>query len=318
MFKIFMGSLVALATLVCGAAPSAQAAFPDKPITIIVPYAPGGMSDLTARIVAEGLAAEIGQAVAVVNKVGGAGAQGTHELTRSKDGYTLAVVPPPIMFPEIYRPDVASMFTHADIQPVARVAVNVTPLVVSKDMPVNTVAEFIDYAKKNPGLRFGHSGRGNTTHLIGVDLARIGGFKAQDVPYASDSPVVTAILGKQIGFGFPTLPAVIGHIKAGTVKCLAVHLPERDPELSQIPTFGEAGIKLEVPQSFNSLIASRHTPPEQVAYLSDALARVYKKPEFLAMLRKIGAYPGYLGNQALREELNNYEKSAQKFIELIR
>ena len=315
LFKTAAGLALALFIGFMG---TVHAAFPDKPITIIVPYSPGGMSDLTARVVSQGLSAQIGQSVAVVNRVGGGGAQGTHELTRSKDGYTLAVVPPPMIFPEIYRPDVTSMFTSKDIIPVCRVAINITPIVIGKDIPANTLAEFIEYAKKNPGLRYGHSGRGNTTHVIGVDIARLTGIKIQDVPYSSDATVATAILGKQIPFGFPTMPAVLSHIRAGSVKCLAVHLPKRDPDVPDVPTFSEAGLNLEVPQSFNTLIASKNTPPEQIAFLRQAMGRAYKDPNYVAMVRKIGAYPGYLSDEELKEELAKFEENARRFINLIR
>lgn len=182
--------LVAMFFAVAGAA---FGAYPEKAVQLIVPYPPGGISDLTARVLAANIEPFLGQQLLVVNKPGGGGAIGGFAVTRGEPGYTLGIFAPVLAFPEYYRQEAA--YTSADVRPVARQFMMLTTIVVKSDAPPNNMKEFIQWVEKNPGMKYGHTGKGATTHLVGVDLADLLGLNMVDLPFQGDSQVVTAVLG---------------------------------------------------------------------------------------------------------------------------
>jgi tripartite-type tricarboxylate transporter receptor subunit TctC len=286
--------------------------FPEKPVRIIVPYGPGGISDLTARTLSSVIGEYLGRPLAVVNKPGGGGVIGGHFMTQGKPGYTMAIFAPVLAFPEIYRPDAA--YTSANIRPVCRQFMMLTTLFVRKDAPPNNIKEFVAWVKKNPGMKYGHTGRGATTHMVSADLADLVGLNLKDLPFQGDTKVVSAVLGGHVPIGFANLPGVISHIKAGTVKALGIYADKRIPEAGQVATFGEQGYKLRLPYPFGGLFVPRASTDQQVDILDRAVGQASQHKSYLKLMGKIGAYVAYMPRPEFEAELNTYQKVAREFM----
>ncbi len=315
MFKTMTKTLALAVSLLLGFGGSALAEYPERPLTVIVPYGPGGMSDLTARSLANSLQTIINQSIGVVNRAGGGGVVGGHTVAQSRPSYTYGLLAPVGSMPEIFRPDAAGAFSSKDLLPVSRVAVNVTTLVVSNDFPAKNLKEFIEYCRKNPGVKYGHTGRGNATHLLGADLALLEKLDMQDVPYQGDAKVAAAILGGQLKVGVSTLPGVLAHIKAGSMRAIGIYVPERIKEIPDVQTFAEQGVQLRMPAAFNALFAPLNTPQEHLDLMDKAVAKAFEDPAFIESLNKIGSHPGYLNRADFMKELETYKKVANEFAE---
>lgn len=298
-----------LGLLIIGLASSALAKYPERAVQLIVPYPPGGISDLTARVLSNHIEPFLGQQMLVVNKPGGGGAIGGFAVTRGEPGYTIGVFAPVLAFPEYYRTEAA--YTSSDIRPVARQFMMLTTIVVRKDAPCNNLKEFVQWVEKNPGLKYGHTGKGATTHLVGVDLADLLGLKMIDVPFQGDAQVATAVLGGHIPIGFANLPAVISHIKAGTLKGIAIYADKRIEEIPDVPTVQEGGYKLRLPYPFGGIFAPKGTTDEQLDKLSEAIGKAAGLEAYSQDMKKIGAYSAYLSRADFDKELAVYKKVAE-------
>jgi tripartite-type tricarboxylate transporter receptor subunit TctC len=297
---------------VAGPGGFAEAKYPEKSVELIVPYPPGGISDLTSRVLANYMASFLGQSVIVVNKPGGGGAVGGFAVTRGEPGYSMGIFAPVLAFPEYFRPEAA--YTSADVRPVARQFMMLTSIIVNKDAPPNTLKEFVQWVEKNPGIKYGHTGKGATTHLVGVDLADLAGLKMTDVPFQGDSQVVTAVLGGHVPIGFTNLPSVVSHIKAGTVKVLAVYADKRIEEAPNVPTVLEGGYKLRLPYPFGGLFAPKATTDEMLDKLSEAIGKAAEQEGYKRDMQKIGAYAAYLSRAEFEKELAVYKKVAGEIV----
>jgi len=291
---------------------SAFGKYPEKAVQIIVPYPPGGISDLTARVLANAIEPYLGQPLLVVNKPGGGGAIGGFAVTRGEPGYTIGVFAPVLAFPEYYRTEAA--YTSADTRPVARQFMMLTTIVVKNDAPPNTLREFVQWVEKNPGMKYGHTGKGATTHLVGVDLADLLGLKIIDVPFQGDAHVVIAVLGGHVPIGFANLPGVVSHIKAGTLKGMAIYADKRIEDVPQIPTVEEHGYKLRLPYPFGGIFAPKATPDFMVDKLSEAIGKANEQESYQKEMKKIGAYSAYLPRAAFEKELAVYKTVAEGFM----
>lgn len=290
----------------------AFAKYPEKSVQIIVPYPPGGISDLTARVLSSHIEPYLGQQLIVVNKPGGGGAIGGYAVTRSEPGYAMGIFAPVLAFPEFYRPEAA--YKSTDVRPIARQFMMLTTIVVKKDAPPNNLKEFVEWVKKNPGIKYGHTGKGATTHLVGVDLAGIAGLKMTDVPFQGDSKVVTAVLGGHVPIGFANLPGVISHIKAGTLKGIAIYADKRMEQVPQVHTILEQGYKLRLPYPFGGLFAPKETTEAMLDTLSAAVGKADAQPSYKKEMQKIGAYPAYLSRKEFEKELSVYKTVAEEFL----
>lgn len=313
--KLRYGLLLAILFLILallGLGSPVEAKFPEKSVELIVPYPPGGISDLTARMLANHIAPFLGQQVIVVNKPGGGGAIGGFAVTRGEPGYTMGVYAPVLAFPEYFRPEAA--YTSADVRPVARQFMMLTSIVVKNDTPVNNLKEFVQWVEKNPGIKYGHTGKGATTHLVGVDLAEMAGLKMVDVPFQGDSQVVTAILGGHISVGLANFPAVISHLKGGTLKVIAIYTDKRLDEAPDVPTVLEQGFKLRLPYPFGGLFVPKASTDEMVDVLSEAVGKAAVQPAYLQDMKKIGAYPAFLPRKDFEKEMAVYKTVAGEFV----
>jgi tripartite-type tricarboxylate transporter receptor subunit TctC len=291
---------------------TAFGAYPEKAVQLIVPYPPGGISDLTARVLAANIEPFLGQQLLVVNKPGGGGAIGGFAVTRGEPGYTMGIFAPVLAFPEYYRQEAA--YTSADVRTIARQFMMLTTIVVKSDAPPNNMKEFIQWVEKNPGMKYGHTGKGATTHLVGVDLADLLGLKMVDLPFQGDSQVVTAVLGGHAPIGFANLPGVVSHIKAGTLKGIAIYADKRMEEVPQVPTILETGYTLRLPYPFGGLFAPKGTTDSQLDKLSQAIGKAAEKEAYRTEMKKIGAYSAYLSRQDFQKELAVYKSVAEGFL----
>ncbi len=289
-------SFVALATAttattaLAGTAPAfAQASYPDRPITMVVPAPPGGGTDLVARLYSDLLSQELGVQILVDNRGGGNGNIGTAIVARAKpDGYTLLMqysayhsANPALIKDLNWKPD--------DFVGVAMGAMAPHVIVVAKKVPVSDLKSFIAYAKANPGkLNYASVGAGSVPHLGGVLLNKAAGLDMVHVPYKGSGPATADIVAGQVEVLIVTPPAVSGHIRNGNVKALALASDSRLPAFPEIPTTAEAGLPGFTLDGWFALFAPAGTPQPIVDKLNAAMRKVGKMEAVVARANQLG------------------------------
>ena len=274
-------------------AAQAQAAYPTKPITIIVPFSAGGTTDILARILGQFMSKDLGQPVVVDNRAGAGGNIGAQAVARAApDGYTLLMgtVGTHAINQSLYKK--LAFDPIKDFAPLSRVALVPNLLVANPSQPFKTVKEMIDYAKANPGkITFGSSGNGSSIHLSGELFKHMAGVEMQHVPYRGSAPAVTDLLGGQIAVMFDNMPSAIGYVKSGKLRPLAVTTPKRSPALPDVPTIAEAGVPGYEATSWFGLLAPAKTPAPVVAKLNASILKALADPEVKAKMAEQGAEP---------------------------
>jgi tripartite-type tricarboxylate transporter receptor subunit TctC len=297
MFQRLIG-FMACSFMACAGAslailPQAQAQpYPNKPATIIVPFGAGGPTDIVARVIAESLSASLGQRFIVENAAGAAGITGSARAARSApDGYTLLMGPMSTMSfsPTLY-PN-APVHTLKDFEPVGIVASAPIVIVGSKDIPGNTLKEFVAAAKKKPKLSNGNAGVGTTSHLACVLLNSRFGIDPAIVPYKSSGAAVADMLTGTIDYVCDQSTSVMGQVTAGAIKALAVLAPSPSPALPGVPTIAQAGYPGAEMVVWNALFAPKGTPPDIIKQLNAAIAKGIDDPTALERFKKLGAEP---------------------------
>jgi tripartite-type tricarboxylate transporter receptor subunit TctC len=281
--------LAIVAVLALMSAPAA-AQFPAKPITIIVPFAAGGPTDVVARLIGDHMSHTLGQTL-VVENVGGAG--GTIGMTRAAraepDGYTIALgntgtqSAAPALYPSL-KYDPATSFAQIGI-------VSYTPqaIVARKSTSAATLKAFIDYLKANDSkLNYGHAGVGSISHVAGLLFNAKFGLKPNYVPYRGTGPALQDLVAGQLDYMVDQSLNVIPQIKAGTIKVYAIAAPERLASLPEVPTTGEEGIDF-VFSAWNGMVAPKGTPADIVAKLADALGKALDDPAVEARYVELGS-----------------------------
>lgn len=281
-------SLGALSSLPVAALAQAQAGgsdqnYPDRPIRIVVPYPPGGFNDTLARVVGKHLATEWKQGVVVDNKPGGNTLIGnTAVATAAADGYTLLVTPLPFsVLPALYG---AKMPYDAvkSFRPVIWAAYSQNLLVVRKGFPAKTVAQLVEYARKNPGtINYASSGSGSSTHLSAELFKSLTKTYITHIPFKGSAPAVQAVLAGEVDLLFDNLPNVTPHVKAGNLIALGVTGKERSPLLPQTPTLNEAGVRGYEMVVWFGLQAPAGTPEPIVAKLNAQIAKILRMPDVI-------------------------------------
>jgi tripartite-type tricarboxylate transporter receptor subunit TctC len=276
-----------LAALCCIA--PALAAWPEKPISLVVPYAPGGTADALARLIAQHLQTRLKTPVVVVNKAGASGVIGQASVAQAAgDGYTVLYDATPLSInPHLQK---LPYDPERDLQPL--ILVGTTPMLalVPKTSPYNTLRDLLEAAKKSPGkVTFGSGGQG-TVQYMGAELfAQGAGVKMLHVPYKSGGPALTAAIGGEIDLAFGNLPAVSGHVKGGQLKALAITSAERNPAFPDVPTIAESGVKGYEAYEWNGMFVPAGTPAEIVAQLNTAIRDVLNLPEVKARFDSLGS-----------------------------
>lgn len=285
-------ALVAGVASVFGAANAAE--YPSQPVRVIVPFAPGGSTDIVARIVTQRMGQELGQTFVVENKGGAGGAIGAAEAARAKpDGYTLSIatVSTLAVLPAC-RPTDLPYDPLKDFVPVTNFANVPNVIEVNPKFPAKNFKEFVKVLKDNPGkYSNGSSGTCSVLHLFGEAFKLATGTDAVHVPYKGSGPAVTDAVGGQIEIMFDNLPSSMAQIQAGNLRALAVAWPERLSSLKDVPTLAEEGYPQLNQPAWYGLLAPKGTSPEVVKKLRDAAVVALKDPKVIEALEKQGAAP---------------------------
>lgn len=288
MKTMISSTLVGLTLL--GANVSFAETFPNKPVTIIVPFVPGGSSDITARSVMPGMQARLGQTFVAENKPGANSAIGAQALARSTpDGYTMMVgsIGTFAINEALYKQ--LSYNPSNDFTYLTQAVRNPNILVAPPSFPANTVAELVEYAKKHPGqVSYASSGTGSSDHLSAILFRQRTDTTGVDVPYKGGAAAIADLLGAQVNVSFQNLGAVQKHVQAGKLKALAITGDARSPELPNVPTLGEAGIKDMVVYSWQGFAVPKNTPEPVVKALSESLRETLREPGVTKTLNGLG------------------------------
>ena len=296
--------LVALIALALAVPAGAQDKYPSRPISLVAPFPPGGVADLTARPVAAALEKILKNPVVVVNKTGAAGAVGMSFVANAKpDGYTLLLSLSSIsIIPEADKLfDRKPAYTMDQLVPIALVSADPTVLVVHADRPWKSVKELVAEAKKRPGeILFSSSGIYGTLHMATEMLSHAAGIKLKHIPYAGAGPALTAILGGHVDMLASGPAVVLPHIKAGKLRPLAGWGAKRVAALPDLPTFKELGYDIEF-YIWAGVFAPRGTPEPAMRALRDGMRQVAEDPDFKAAMAKIETPIAYLDAPEFRK-----------------
>ena len=283
-------ALATLFMLVAPMAAQAQAAYPDKPIKFVVPYPPGGGTDVVARIVQQRLQAALGQPIVIDNKGGAGGSLGTDIVAKSApDGYTVLFTLSshtinPAIFPKL------PFDTIKDFEPVGLVASLPQLLAANMAVPVRTVADVVAQAKAAPDkFSFASVGNGSPGHLAGELMVLRTGAPMAHIPYRGGGPAVTDVMGGQVPLLWVSIPAAAAQVKAGKLRALAVSTTKRSPAFPDVPTMQEAGVADFEVDSWYAMLVPAKTPRPIIDKLNKALNTVLSEPAIRAQLIEQGA-----------------------------
>lgn len=306
------GAVLCLAA--SGGVAIADDAYPARPVTLVVSAAPGGTTDLAARMISEPLAKALGQPVVVENRPGGAGGIAAQLVQRAKpDGYTLLIqysgfhVITPLLMKNL------SWDPVKDFAPVANILSAPQVLVVRPSLPVKSLQELVAYAKANPGkLNYASSGNGSLQHVSTELLNQMAGISITHVPYKGTGPAMTDLLGGSVDLTITTPPPLIPHIQAGKLRPLVVTSKERLPTLKDVPAAPEAGYKDLDVSSWFAMYAPAGTPKPVVDKLTGEIEKIMKTDAFRKKAEELGAEAKYMNPQQLgqyqRTELTRWGK----------
>lgn len=276
--------------------------FPDRAVTLVVPFAAGGSTDVVARIVAQKMSEDLGQQVIVQNVAGAGGNLGADNVARADpDGYTILMgtvathaLNPLILKTKPYDPE-------KDFAPISLLVVVPNVLVVNPELPAKTVEELLALLKAKPDeYAYASSGNGTPLHLSGELFKKMAGVSMQHIPYKGAGPALNDVIGNQVPIMFDNLPSSSGHIKAGTLRALAVTTAERAPSFPDVPTVAEAGIPGYETYTWNALFAPANTPEPVVARLNEAANKALADPAVVERMKEfsatiVGSTPAELG-----------------------
>ena len=259
----------------------AQDAWPSKPVRMVVAYPPGGSTDYAARVLAQRLSAALGQQVTVENRAGAAGMVGATSVVRAEpDGYTIInAASPEVAISRITTKDLP-FDSLKDLAPITLVGTVPFMLVTNPGVPANDLKELVAHAKANPGkLNFSSFGNNTSNHLVGELFKVTAGIDIVHVPYKGSGPSITDLIGGVVQLTFDTPTAVLGHVKAGKLKAIAVSMPTRSSNAPQVPTMSEAGMPGFVGGTWFGLLAPGKTPRPIIERLAAETTKILKSPE---------------------------------------
>ncbi|QQX86765.1 tripartite tricarboxylate transporter substrate binding protein [Cupriavidus necator] len=277
-----------LATTVLGA--TAQAPFPSqKPITLVVPFAPGGGNDILARVIAPKMGQVLGQTIVIENKPGAGGNLGTDYVAHAApDGYTLVIASSQVTMNPFLGMKVPFRIER-DFEPVGLIASVPIMLVVNPDQPFRTLQEFIQFTRANPGkLSYSSPGPGTPQHLAGEVFAKLNKTELLHVPYRGTGPSITDLMGGQVQISFATFASSIQYVRAGKLRALGIAGKKRSKLMPDLPTFAEAGITGYDAELWYSMLAPAHTPKAVVDKVNAALVAALKSPDVAEQLIRQG------------------------------
>jgi tripartite-type tricarboxylate transporter receptor subunit TctC len=270
---------------------TAQTDFPTKPIKWIVPYPPGGTTDLLARLMGQHLSTRLGQPIVIENRAGGGNNIGTEMAAKSPpDGYTWQLVNPANAINATLYPKLGFNFLE-DFAPVAGFIRVPNVMTVTKNFPARTIQEFIDYGKKNPGkINMASSGAGTSVHLSGELFKYMTGVDMKHVPYKGAGPAITDLIGGQVDVLFDNMPSIVSHIRAGSVRALGVTSAQRSPALPDVPAVGEVVPGYEASAWFGVAVP-KGTPRPVIDRINREVNAALADPALKAKLADLGGVP---------------------------
>jgi tripartite-type tricarboxylate transporter receptor subunit TctC len=284
--------IAAVAALVLASQAHAQGTWPQRPVTLIVPFGAGGSADLTARVIAPHLQAKFGQPFVIDNKGGAGGSIGAGYVAKAaSDGYTLLVgtISSNAINAALYSR--LNYDLDRDFQPVTRLVLFPNLMMVNKNLPVRSVSELIAYLKANPGkVNYGSSGIGTSSHLSVVMFALATGTEMTHIPFRSTSEVVNSMIGGNIDLGIDSMTTTVPFAQSGAVRALGVTTPQRNPSMPSLPTIGETLPGYEA-TAWQGLFAPAGTPRPIVDRLAEAVKAILERPDVAAQLAAGGAEP---------------------------
>ena len=280
-----------LCALALPAGPASALDYPTRPVRFIVGYPAGGSTDILARLVGQKLSERLGQQFVIENKPGAGNNIGTDAVARAEpDGYTVLLINPANFINATLYVNLNFNFLR-DIAPVASFNRVPNVMTVPADLPAKNVAEFIAYVKANPGkVNLASSGNGTSVHLSGEMFMAMTGAKMLHVAYKGAAPATTDLISNRVQVMFDNMPSIIGHIRGGKLRALAVTTEKRSPELPDVPTVGETVPGYEASALFG-MGAPAKTPPEIIAKLNTEINAVLADPEVKKRLTELGGEP---------------------------
>ncbi|RAP63279.1 ABC transporter substrate-binding protein [Achromobacter sp. HZ01] len=317
--KLLRSIPLALCLLAMAGASQAQgaASYPDRPVKVVVPFPPGGATDIVGREISERLARAMGQPFVVENRSGASGNIGMEAVARSApDGYTLVVGAPQTLTinPQLFKSNPFN--PQKELDPIVVVATVPNVLIINPKLPVSSVQELIAYAKARPGkVNYGSSSIGGTPHLSSELFKSMTKTQITHIPYRGSSPALTDLMGGQIDMMFDNLPAALPNIKSGRVKALAVTTRQRSDAAPELPTMEQAGVPGFESQGWFSLLAPAGTPPAILEKINAEVNKILATDSFKERLANVGAQPKGGSISDFRELLNT---ETQRWSEVIR
>jgi tripartite-type tricarboxylate transporter receptor subunit TctC len=284
--------VLALAAALLAAGTAQAQGWPSRPVRMVVPFAPGGNTDILARVIAPRMAESLGQPVVIENRGGAGGAIGTEQVARATpDGYTIAMV----SAAHVINPAMVKRLPYdslRDFQPITLVADVPTALVVHPSLPVRSVQDLIALGRKRPGqVHYSTSGRGTVGHLSGELLSAAAGAKFVHVPYKGAGPALVDLIAGQVEFQFASMPAVVQFVRAGKLRMVAQTGEKRSPAAAEVPTMQESGLPGFVVSSGFGILAPAGTPRPVVDRLHAAVRAALGVPEVRRVFAEQGADP---------------------------
>jgi tripartite-type tricarboxylate transporter receptor subunit TctC len=286
---MMMKILLAALALAASAVPAAAEDYPSRPIRIVVPFGPGGFTDVVARIIQKELGASFGQPVVIENKPGAGSTIGTADIAKAKpDGYSLVMISTThVISPHLYKS--IPYDPIKDFTPVMKLGEGPYVLVVHPSLGVKTVAELVALARAKPNtIDYASSGNGSSQHLVGALFATMAGAPLNHIPYKSSSGAMNDLLGGQVKVSFAGMPNALPNIAAGKLRALAVTSKKRSPDLPNVPTLDEAGVRGYEATIWLALLAPPGTPREIVNKLNSTLTRLLSTPESRKLMASAG------------------------------
>ncbi len=280
------------------AASCAWAAYPDRPVHLIIGFPAGGPLDQHARLLSDKLQAALGQPVIIDYRPGAGGSVGAEAVAKSAaDGYTILLANTGVLVINGALYTRLPYNTLRDFTPLARTAMQPLALLVNNDVPARTLREFIDYTRRNPGkINYGSAGNGGISHLVPEMFKSATGLFMVHIPYRGSAPAFTDLMGAQVQFMAESIPQAASYHKQGKVRALAVTSKERNPALPEVPTAIESGLSGFEVVGFYGFLAPAGTPKDVVARLSEAFRQVLANPEVRNRMVTQGADPAFMGS----------------------
>jgi tripartite-type tricarboxylate transporter receptor subunit TctC len=280
-----------VAACALAAASLAHAAWPERTISIVVPYAPGGAADALARVVASRLAARLGTSVIIDNRAGASGTIGEGFVAKAPaDGYTMLYTATPYSINPHLMPHMP--YAANALQPLSLISLTANVLVVRGDSPYKNVQDLISKAKAQPGkVNFASGGSGTVQRMAAELFRQKLNLDMAHIPYKSGGPAITDVMGGQVDFMFGTVAATSGHIDAGKLRALAVTSPKRSSRLPNVPTVAETVIPGYEVYEWNGMFLPAGAPPAVVTKLQTAIAQVMAEPDVKKRFTELGSQP---------------------------